>query len=259
MFGVLVVEEQLVATIGRLQRENSWLVGRCLSEERAVSRASSFESENERLQLRVNRLLETNAVLMERVDRLCTEKERLLARVLGLEERLGLSSRNSSLPPSQGPLSVPPRSQHRSSGRVAGGQSGHDGHYRELLGAGCVDEVVEVWPSLCGKCEHKFSGSELVDCAGVAAHQTFELPEVAVEVTEHRMHKVCCQQCGYKTRSGLPDGVPQSPFGVRLQAAVATLGYEYRLGRIVFLLVVERISRSFSSASRHLLLLWSRQ
>jgi hypothetical protein len=49
------------------------------------------------------------------------------------------------------------------------------------------------------------------------------LPPLAVRVSEHRLHGVCCRACAARTRAALPRGVPRSSFGPRLQAAVVTL------------------------------------
>ena len=74
----------------------------------------------------------------------------LEARVEQLERRVGRNSRNSSSPPSEDPPSSPPRRRGKDrSGRPAGGQSGHEGHGRELLPAWAVDELVDYWPASC--------------------------------------------------------------------------------------------------------------
>ena len=120
----------------------------------------------------------------------------LEARVEELERRLGRNSRNSSLPPSQDPPGAPPRRRGKDrSGRPPGGQSGHEGHGRELLPAWAVDELVDHWPASCG-CGHVFAEAERVACREPARHQVEELPQIAVRVTEHRCQRVRCPGCG---------------------------------------------------------------
>ena len=155
----------------------------------------------------------------------------LEARVEQLERRLGRNSRNSSLPPSQDPPGVPPRRRGKDrSGRPPGGQSGHEGHGRELLPASVVDELIDHWPAHCG-CGHVFVEGDRVAVREPARHQVEELPQIAVSVTEHRCQRVRCPGCGAERTGELPDEVAGSAFGPRLQAAVATLSVRNRVSR----------------------------
>ena len=72
---------------------------------------------------------------------------------------------------------------------------------------------------------------ELVDAAEPWRHQVAELPLIAVRVTEHRLHGVCCPECATSTRAVLSREVPRSAFGPRLQAAVVTLAVRNRVSR----------------------------
>jgi transposase len=176
------------------------------------------------LLLRLDELVETNQRLVE-------ANERLEGRVAELERRLSRSSRNSSLPPSQDPPWSPPRPGGRGSGRKRGGQPGHEGSHRALLPPEQVDEVVEHWPERCRSCARVFAKWEQVDAAKPWRQQVAELPPIAVRVTEHRLHAVCCPGCATSTRAELPRGVPRSAFGPRLQAAVVTLAVRNRVSR----------------------------
>jgi transposase len=176
------------------------------------------------LLLRLDELVGTNQRLME-------ANERLEARVAELERRLNRSSRNSSLPPSQDPPSAPKRPGKKGSGRKRGGQDGHEGRHRRLVPPERVDEIVEHWPERCRSCAHVFAEPERVDAVEPWRHQVAELPPIAVRVTEHRLHGLCCPECASQTRAELPDGVSRSAFGPRLQAAVATLAIRNRVSR----------------------------
>jgi transposase len=176
------------------------------------------------LLLRLDGLVEAN-------ERLVEANERLEARVAELERRLRRSSRNSSLPPSQDPPSAPPRLRGKGSGRKPGGQSGHEGRYRRLVPREQVDEVVEHWPERCGSCAHVFAEPERVDAVEPWRHQVAELPPIAVRVSEHRLHGVCCPECQARTRAKLPADLSGSAFGPRLQAAIATLAVRNRVSR----------------------------
>jgi len=173
---------------------------------------------------------ETAVGLLLRLGELVEANQRLEARVAELERRLNRSSRNSSLPPSQDPPSAPPRPGGKRSGRGRGGQPGHEGRFRRLLPPERVDEVVEHWPERCRSCAHVFDAPELVDAADPWRHQVAELPPIAVRVTEHRLHGVCCPECAARTHAELPREA-RSAFGPRLQAAVVTLAVRNRVSR----------------------------
>jgi transposase len=175
------------------------------------------------LLLRLDELVEANQRLVE-------ANERLEARVAELERRLNRSSRNSSLPPSQDPPSAPPRPRGEGSGRKQGGQHGHEGRYRRLLPREQVDEIVEQWPERCRSCARVFAEGERVDVAEPSRRQLAELPPIAVRVTEHRLHRVCCPACAAVTTAEPPAGSAWA-FGPRLQAAVVTLAVRNRVSR----------------------------
>ena len=174
---------------------------------------------------------ETAVALLLRLGELVEANRRLEARVSELEQRLNRNSQNSSLPPSQDPPSAPPRAQQPASGRSRGGQPGHEGRHRPLLELERVDELVEHWPERCAHCARELCTEERLDAAAPQRHQLFELPPIAVTVTEHRLHRVRCKACARETRAELPAGVAGSAFGPRLQAAVATLAVRNRVSR----------------------------
>jgi transposase len=169
--------------------------------------------------------------LLLRIGELVEANQRLETRVAELERRLNRNSRNSSLPPSQDPPSAPPRPGGKRSGRGRGGQPGHEGRHRRLLPPERVDEVVEHWPERCRSCAHLFAETERVDAAEPWRHQVAELPPIAVRVSEHRLHRLCCPECAVQTRAELPAGLSRSAFGPRLQAALVTLVVRNRVSR----------------------------
>jgi hypothetical protein len=92
-----------------------------------------------------------------------------------------------------------------------------------------VDRVVEHWPVRCG-CGHCFADTD-EEAGEPARHQVTELPEIAVAVTEHRLHRRLCPDCAKTTRAELPADVPAGAFGPRMEAAVATLAIRNRVSR----------------------------
>ncbi|HEY0261176.1 MAG TPA: IS66 family transposase [Lacisediminihabitans sp.] len=163
---------------------------------------------------------------------LANQVERLEGRVERLEgevRELRRDSGNSSLPPSADPGAGKGRRKGRRSDRKPGAQPGHPGSGRGLLPIEYVDEVIEHLPGSCDRCGHPLTG--LPTRGPVCRHQVAELPETAVRVTEHRLHRARCPGCGAITRAELPSEIGRGRFGPRLQGAVATLAAGFRLSR----------------------------
>ena len=168
-------------------------------------------------------------LLAGQVEGLLGANRALTARVERLEEQARRSSRNSSLPPSSDPPGAAGGLAKNGSGRQPGGQPGHPGQARLLVGPERVDELVEHWPKRCLACGGQFC-DEVSEAGKPVRHQVSELPALAVTLTEHRLHARRCR-CGATTRATLPAGVSGSCFGPRLQAAVASLCARQRLSR----------------------------
>lgn len=154
---------------------------------------------------------------------------RLEARVAVLESenaelrrRLGLNSSNSSKPPSSDGLGKPaPKSLRTSSGRKPGKQPGGEGF--GLRPRETPDEIRVHVPAACRGC-----GSDLTEAvvAGTEVRQVFDLPPVALVVTEHRAQRRACG-CGTVTPATFPaEAVAPTCYG----PGVAALGV-YLLGR----------------------------
>jgi transposase len=175
--------------------------------------------------------------LAERSER---ELARLRARVERLEEELRKDSRNSSKPPSSDPPKT--RQERRAEARAkakellggkrqAGAQPGHRGSGRKLAPEDQVDEIVDHFPESCRSCGHGFEEAEWRPSSGFGRHQVAELPPIAVQITEHRTHRLRCPQCKAKTSAALPEGAGRSAFGPRAQAATVTMSARNRISR----------------------------
>src|SRR5665648_647953 len=171
-----------------------------------------------------------NALLRRQVAELSERLAKQEERIAELERRLNRNSRNSSLPPSQDPPAAPERRQAAPSGRGRGAQPGHPGRGRHLAPIEALDELLDHWPSRC-RCSHVFCTAERAALGEPARHQVAELPPTAVILSEHRLQRLRCPECGAVTRAELPAGVPPGAFGARLQAAVATLAVRNRVSR----------------------------
>jgi transposase len=171
-----------------------------------------------------------NALLGRQVAELSERLAKQDERIAELERRLNHNSRNSSTPPSQDPPGAPPRPRQAASSRRAGAQPDHPGRGRRLAPIEVVDELIDHWPERCA-CGHRFSEGERCLADKPARHQVAELPSIAILLTEHRLHRLRCPDCGAETHAELPAGVPPGAFGPRLQAAVATLAVRNRISR----------------------------
>jgi transposase len=154
-----------------------------------------------------------------RIGELEQQLSRALERITDLERLLGRSSCNSGQPPSADtPAQRDERPGKAPTGRKPGGQPGHKAKMRALLPPDKVTSTEEHFPPRCLSCGDKLprrkDESPLV-------HQVVELPEIVPDVTEHRLHRVCCGRCGRVSCATLPAGVPAWMLGPRLMAFAA--------------------------------------
>lgn len=156
--------------------------------------------------------------LVERQAQIIVEKDaqiaRLSRRIEELERRLG--ERDGGAEPPKGSGESKPR---ESSGRKPGGQVGHKGHQRKMVSPEKVTRTEERFPESCRGCGESLD--QRVDPSPVL-HQVVEIPELAPDVTEFRLHRVRCA-CGTTTCGSLPEGTPRGMMGPRLVAFVALL------------------------------------
>jgi transposase len=142
----------------------------------------------------IDQLREANASLV-------AANAALVARVAELERRLGKDSSNSSRPPSQDGLGKPPapRRERRGGGRAPGKQPGAPGAH--LAQVPEPDVVVVHRPERCGGCGGDLT---LAPVMGVEARQVFDLPEIRLWVSEHRVERRACA-CGQVTAGVFPE------------------------------------------------------
>ena len=148
---------------------------------------------------------------------------KLEGRVKVLEDRLALSSRNSSKPPSSDGLRKPaPKSLRQSGQRPSGGQRGHSGS--ALCQSAQPDQVLSHHSApLCTHCNAALVQHEVID-----QRQVFELPVLRAQVTEHRLMRSTCT-CGAVHVGEYPEGVnAPAQYGPRARA-FATYLHQYHL------------------------------
>ncbi|MCI0674016.1 MAG: IS66 family transposase [Myxococcaceae bacterium] len=149
-----------------------------------------------------------------------------LGRIAELERQLGQNSSNSSkLPSSDGPgVQRPPK---KPTGRKPGGQPGHKGTTRVLVGPERVNLTRHVKPTSCRKYHAALAGED----AQPRRHQVVEVPPLTAHVTEYRLHRLKCTGCGAETSAELPVGVPTGVCGPNLMALIAFLTGRMRLSK----------------------------
>ncbi|MGH3262952.1 MAG: IS66 family transposase, partial [Trebonia sp.] len=165
------------------------------------------------------KLVELVHAQAQHIQMLETEIAGLRARVAELEARLSANSTNSSKPPSSDGLSKPaPKSLRKKTGRKPGGQSGHRG--TTLTQVADPDEVIRHEPARCRACGAGLGGAPVT---GVERRQVFDLPPVAVTVTEHQLIERECG-CGHRTKADPPPRV-EAPvqYGPRIAAIIVYL------------------------------------
>ena len=138
----------------------------------------------------------------------------LTARVKELEDRLGKDSHNGSKPPSSDGLKKKPVSLHKPNGRKPGGQKGHPG--RTLQFAEEPHHILVHAPSCCEGC-----GADLAGVPGKTGErrQVFDLPPLALEVTEHRSEQKFCPGCGQCNQGTFPqEATSRVQYGPRVKA-----------------------------------------
>ena len=148
------------------------------------------------------------------VERLGAQVAALQAEVQALREQLAGNSRNSHRPPSSDRSPRPPRSQRGQSGKPRGGQPGHQGETLRLVAT--PDRVVSHRPTHCAACGATLAEAPLVD---EQRRQVFDVPPRRVEVTEHRVARVCCPVCQHPTAATFPaEAARPVQYGPRVKA-----------------------------------------
>src|SRR5262249_21319266 len=114
-----------------------------------------------------------------------------------LEQCLKQDSSNSSRPPSSDPPHVKRPPPKPKTGRKRGGPPGHKRKQRLLVPPEQVKQVISLNPPPCRKCGHNLRGED----PQPRQHQVAEIPPFQPAVTEYRLHRLTCAECGTRTCS----------------------------------------------------------
>ena len=137
------------------------------------------------------------------------------SRVQSLEDQVAKNSSNSSKPPSTDGYHKPhPHNLRTSSGKKSGGQKGHLGH--TLRQVKHPDHVIIHSLRVCSHCQASLTS---VPVEGIQKRQVFDIPPVAIAVTEHQAETKRCPLCGTKSTAAFPLAITQpTQYGPRLKS-----------------------------------------
>lgn len=163
---------------------------------------------------------EAVVALVEQLQQMVND---LSARVKQLEDRLSTTSHNSSKPPSSDCSSKTTKSLRQPSGKKPGGQKGHPGSTLQLVDT--PDRVLIHSPLHCQRCGRPLAQGEVVS---VERRQVFDLPDVLLEVVEHRSELKQCPDCQHTSRGEFPPSVNATvEYGERVRAiSVYLMNYQ---------------------------------
>lgn len=193
------------------------------TEQAYQQRIAELELQNASLEVRASDLTRqlaqrdaTIAALQQQIAALSKQMADLLAQVA----RLSKNSSNSSKPPSSDivkpPLPPVPPGEKRS----IGGQKGHLRHEREPFTSDQVNRVVDYRLDRCPNCGGVVRPMSLPS----RKVQQVEIPEVPVQVVEHRRHGYYCPHCQKVHYAPLPPSIQTGGLvGERLTAWIAYL------------------------------------
>ena len=178
------------------------------------------------------RLEQRIAILEAEIEILRAENKALKIENAELKEKLGLNSKNSSLPSSRDLYKL--KKEKPKSDRNIGGQPGHQGITRQKMEA---DEIIKVnLLELTCAC-----GGAISILANPYIHQKTDIPEIKPIVTEYHLQHGRCRKCGKRKSSSLPVGVGQDSFGPRLKSVISALSGFYKNSKAEIASIVKDI------------------
>lgn len=178
-----------------------------------------MDEKDKRIAAQDKRIAELEAALGEQIE----INRVLLLRIAELERRLNLDSSNSGKPPSSDGLgkkpadsrSKPsPQSLREKGKNRSGGQNGHPG--KTLQQVDNPDSIVSHVVDVCTHCQADISGTVPID---MKKRQVFDIPRIAINVTQHQADVKVCACCGDRTTALFPSDI-NAPvqYGTRLKA-----------------------------------------
>ncbi|WP_342265139.1 IS66 family transposase [Cardinium endosymbiont of Philonthus spinipes] len=182
------------------------------------SSISVLEADNAALRGEIAVLTANNSSLKEVITSLSAANKSLSEENCKLKDKLGLTSKTSSIPSSKELYKIK-RNKVKST-RNRGGQPGHPGTTRTKL---LADEVIEL--SISDSCS---CGGHVSMAAKPYIHQKIDIPEIKPHVINYHVHHGRCRQCGKRHTASLPQGVTSDTFGPRIKSVISSLTGFYK-------------------------------
>lgn len=171
---------------------------------------------------------------VEKLLELDVENKSLKEKIAQLEKTSQESSKppSSDFPKDKGSKDKDKQSQQtKRSGRKAGGQKGHPGKNRALVGEDEVTEFKHYYASHCKNCHKELPQDDTANTTGdIFRWQMFDIEPIKPKVIEHQAHTTQCE-CGGKTKAVIPDEVLRSNFGEHLMGLISYLTAVLRASR----------------------------
>lgn len=192
----------------------------------------------------VGKLQETVVALIAKVDSLAQKVNSLTKENKYLKKRLSKyetpkNSNNSSIPPSKDENRPKRKSLREKSGLKPGGQKGRKGNTLKMVDNPDITKVHI--PNYCRCCGENL---ENIPAEYKGKRQVYDIPEIKVKVTEHRIYTKQCR-CGHTNQGDYP-GEASSPvsYGNNIESLI---GYFHTRQYIPFKRVKEIFSDVFNA------------
>lgn len=189
---------------------------------------SLVKNMNNGLSSEINNLNQNISDLNLQIGDLQKKNEELNSRLKELEAQINKNSSNSSKPPSTDGYKKHVKNNRIKSGRLPGGQPGHEGS--TLNKVDNPDKVVDlniIDTCTCG-CDLKSVEDK------VRSRQVFDIPRIKIDVIEYTVHEKVCPVCGKVHKTEFPLNVTQPvQYGENMKILMNYLtGYQFLpLGR----------------------------
>ena len=154
------------------------------------------------------------------LDSICELFAKLEARIEELEKRLNMNSSNSSKPPSSDGLKRKTKSlRNTNTGRKPGGQPGHIGQTLHQIPTPNIIHSIAL--EHCPDCDADLC---IEPVAREEKRQVFDLPRIAMEVSEHRAESKWCPACAKWVTAAFPAEVSAPvQYGPGMQSVMSYL------------------------------------
>jgi transposase len=174
---------------------------------------NNLTEENKKLKLDYNQL-------KSNYEKLELDNKKLKTENNELKEKLGLNSKNSSIPSSKEMYKQKREESRPKSDRNPGGQKGHKGTTRSRMEPNKVVDMDIPEFCECGGHIQKFKKRYI--------HQKVDIPPIVPEVTDYRLEQGRCSKCGKRIKAKLPEGVSKNTFGPHIESIIAALTGYYK-------------------------------